>query len=128
MRVLLDTNAFIWWNLDAGKLSRPAFAAIDAPNNEIFFSAVSAWEIAIKYAKGLLTLPEEPRVFVRACIGDDGLIVLPVDVNHALHAGALPTIHRDPFDRLLVAQSQMESLPILTSDARIAAYGVEVIW
>jgi len=128
VRVLLDTNAFIWWNLDAGKLSRPAFAAIDATNNEIFLSAVSAWEIAIKYAKGLLTLPEEPRVFVPACIADDGLSPLPVEVTHALQAGALPRIHKDPFDRLLVAQSQLEGLPILTSDARIAAYGVEVIW
>lgn len=128
MRALLDTNAFLWSNIEPGRLSATAKTFIKRGDNELFLSAVVVWEVAIKYAKGHLRLPENPDEYVSRRIFLDRLQSLRIDTVHALRAGSLLPIHRDPFDRLLVAQSQLENLPILTSDARIAAYGVEVIW
>ncbi len=97
--------------------------------NDIVFSAVSAWEIAIKASLGRLPdMGEDAQTYVPSRVSHYGFRLLPIALNHALRAGALPPIHRDPFDRMLVAQSQLEGLPVLTSDARIARYGVEVIW
>ncbi len=128
MRALLDTSVFLWSDLEPERLSAAARSIIRTGDNDLFLSAVSAWEVAIKYDKGHLRLPENPRQYVPTRILLDRLEPLPIDIAHALLAGALPAIHKDPFDRLLVAQSQLERLPVLTSDPRIAAYGVEVIW
>ena len=128
MRVLLDTNVFLWSNEDPDRLSSTARELVEDSTNYVFLSAVSAWEIAIKYEKGSLKLPEPAHQFVIDRVFRLRLQPLNIELPHALRAGSLPPIHRDPFDRLLVAQSQLEGLPILTSDARIAAYGVEVIW
>ncbi len=129
MRALLDTQVFLWWNLDVPKLSRRAFDLIGHEANDVYVSVASAWEIGIKYAKGRLMLEDaEPGDWVPSRIALDSLQTLSIELSHALRAGALPPIHRDPFDRLLIAQAQIEGLPILTSDPNIARYDVEVIW
>jgi PIN domain nuclease of toxin-antitoxin system len=128
VRALLDTHAFIWWNSNDPRVSSGARIVIEDTGNEIFVSAVTAFEIATKYALGRLPLPEPPREYALKRMWNHGFQALAIDLAHGLHVASLPLLHRDPFDRLLVAQSQLEELPILTSDARIAAYGVEVIW
>ena len=129
MRALLDTQAFLFWNLDVGRLSKRAFDLIGDEANEVYVSVASAWEISIKYAKGHLRLEEgEPGAWVPSRIALDGLQILNIELTHALRAGALPPMHKDPFDRLLIAQAQLERLPILTSDPNFARYEVEVIW
>jgi len=97
-------------------------------HNEIFLSVASAWGIAIKCAKGRLALPEIPDHYIAKRMALHGFRPLPVQSSHALHIFNLPAIHQDPFDRLLVAQSQLERLPVLTADPEIARYEVNIIW
>ena len=94
----------------------------------VLLSAASAWEISIKAARGRLELPQPPERYVPDRVRRHRMTVLDVALSHALRAGALPEIHADPFDRLLVAQAQLEGLPILTADPAIARYEVETIW
>jgi len=128
MRVLLDTHAFLWWVADSPLLSQRAREVMSDGSNQLLLSAASAWEIAIKARLGKLTLPDTPARFVPAQLSQNAIDTLPVLVSHALHVFDLPDYHRDPFDRLLVAQSQLEHLPILTADAQIAQYAVDVLW
>jgi PIN domain nuclease of toxin-antitoxin system len=128
MRVLLDTHAFLWWNTDDPKLSQTARDVIADGHNEIFLSVASAWEIAIKAARGSLLLPELPGHYVSDRMQLHHFLALPIQLSHALYVSDLPQIHRDPFDRILIAPSQLENLPILTSDPEIARYDVAVIW
>lgn len=128
MKALLDTHTFLWWILDDKRLSPRARETIRDPNNTLFLSAASAWEMVIKAQAGRLRLPENPARFIHEQLSLQGIEGLPVQVSHALHVSSLPAHHRDPFDRLLVAQSQMENLPILSSDPLIAQYEVEIIW
>lgn len=128
MRGLLDTHTFLWWNLDDDQLSAAAREFITDGQNEVFLSAASAWEIAIKYTKGRLVLPDPPERYVAHRLGHYGFQALPVHVSHALRVASLPLIHNDPFDRLLIAQSQMEGMPILTCDSDIAKYDLSIIW
>ena len=128
MKALLDTHTFLWWNLDAPQLSETARDFISDGRNEIFLSAASAWELAIKYSKGRLELPETPEHYVAHRLTRHRFSTLPIQLSHALQVYSLPEIHKDPFDRLLVAQSQLESLPLLTADAEIARYDVNIIW
>lgn len=128
MRALLDTHTFLWWNLDDPQLSAIAREFIANGGNEIFLSAASAWEIAIKAAKGRLTLPESPARYVADRMRLHRFSALPIELSHALEVYQLPAFHQDPFDRLLVAQSQLEDMPILTGDGEISRYKVEVIW
>jgi PIN domain nuclease of toxin-antitoxin system len=128
MRALLDTRTFLWWNLDAPQLSASARDFIAKGGNEIYLSAASAWEIAIKAAKGRLSLPEPPDQYVADRMRLHRFSALPIELSHALEVFRLPTIHQDPFDRLLIAQSQLEDMPILTADSEIGRYRVEVIW
>jgi len=128
MRALLDTHTFLWWNLDAPQLSAEVRAFIANGDNEIFLSAASAWEIAIKAAKGRLTLPEPPDQYVAERMRLHHFSALPIELSHALEVYRLPDIHQDPFDRLLIAQSQLEKMPLLTADSEINRYQVEVIW
>ena len=128
MRVLLDTHAFLWWVLEDPRLSAGARNLIAAPETDVVVSAVSAWEIAIKAADRRLDLPEPAQTYVPDRIVANGFRELHVTVEHALGVAGLPPIHRDPFDRLLVAQAQVEGIPIVTSDPSIAKYEVEVIW
>jgi PIN domain nuclease of toxin-antitoxin system len=122
LRLLLDTHVLLWWLADDPALSKQARALI-ANEPEVFASAASAWEIAIKRALGKLQAPEDLLSVLEA----GGIRGLPIDFQHAAVAGALPRHHDDPFDRMLVAQAQREGLTLLTSDPRISRYAVTVL-
>lgn len=128
MRLLLDTHAFLW--LDAGdrRLVRPVSDLLQDPANQLFISTAVAWEIAIKYRVGRLELDAEPHLLVPRAVSAYGLQVLPVQLEHALRVSSLPLLHGDPFDRLLIAQAQIEGLTVVTRDPRIHQYDVPVIW
>ncbi|MDI6894226.1 MAG: type II toxin-antitoxin system VapC family toxin [Bacillota bacterium] len=129
MRVLLDTHAFLWWITEDPRLSAHASRVIADGKNTILLSAASAWEIAIKARLGRIEVAaEDLGSFISGELARNAIQPLPILISHALHVHTLPDHHRDPFDRLLVAQAQLEQLPILTSDQQIAHYPVEVIW
>jgi PIN domain nuclease of toxin-antitoxin system len=128
MKYLLDTHTFLWWNLDDPQLSERARETIANGENEIFISAASAWEIAIKTAKGRLVLPEEPAQYFANRMSQYHFQALPVHISHAVHVYGLPDYHEDPFDRLLIAQCQLESMPLISKDEDIQQYDLEVIW
>lgn len=128
MSLLLDTHAFIWWITNSPRLSAVARAAVLSAEGTVFVSAATGWEIAIKAALGKIDLLDNPAVLIPEQIDLHGFSVLPIDMRHALHVGLLPPHHRDPFDRILVAQSLVEGLPIVTADPLIALYGVPTVW
>jgi PIN domain nuclease of toxin-antitoxin system len=128
VRYLLDTHTFLWWVINDPRLSVRVRELMRNPDNDFYFSAVVAWEIAIKYQLGRLRLDRDPERFVIEQVSANGLATLAIGVRHALLAGKLPLHHRDPFDRLLIAQSTLESLPVLTADPAIATYDVEIVW
>ena len=128
MKVLLDTHAFLWWLTDDFQLSDTAKATIANPVNTIYFSVVSAWEIIIKERTGKLSLPEPPETYIPSRLASNRFISLNVQMEHVLQIAALPDHHRDPFDRLLIAQSQIENIPLLTLDRSIGKYAVNIIW
>jgi PIN domain nuclease of toxin-antitoxin system len=128
MRVLLDTNAFLWWLGKKERLTAQAYAVIQDPENDVFLSVASIWEILIKARSGKLTLPESPERYIPSRIAHYGFELLSIEIRHVLQLWTLAEYHRDPFDRILVAQSQVEQLPIITSDRIIPQYSVEVIW
>jgi PIN domain nuclease of toxin-antitoxin system len=122
--LLLDTHALLWWRGEHRRIGASAHDAIEDPDVPVFFSAASVWEIAIKHAVGKLNMPES----LVGTMQDRGFTELAVNVSHALRAAALPAHHRDPFDRMLVAQACEENLTLVTNDARIAAYDVPILW
>ena len=128
MKYLLDTHTFLWWNLDDPQLSKQVREIISNGENEIFVSAASAWEIAIKVAKGRLVLPEEPAQYLANRISEYHFQALPIQISHAVRVYDLPEHHADPFDRLLIAQCQLEGLPLVSKNEDIQKYDVEVIW
>jgi len=128
VRVLLDTHTFLWWISNDTRLSSRAREIISNGNNELLLSAASGWEIAIKVRLGRLQLPYEPERFIPEQLVINAIQSLPIKISHALHTYSLPIYHRDPFDRIIIAQAQLEGLPILTSDPQIAKYKVEIIW
>jgi len=128
MKYLLDTNAFLWWITDNDSLSDRAREIIRDSRNALFLSAASGWEIAIKAGLGRLDLQENPEKLIPEQMLLNDIQGLPIQMSHALHVHALPEHHRDPFDRMLVAQCQLEEMPIVTSDPQIAEYDVEVVW
>jgi PIN domain nuclease of toxin-antitoxin system len=123
VNLLLDTHTVLWWLSDDPALSEDARAAIADPENTVFLSAVVVWEIRIKQSIGKLDLPEDfDEVLER-----QPFVELPVTVDHAHTISELPAVHRDPFDRMLVAQAMVERLAIVTRDESIADYDVDVI-
>lgn len=128
MKAILDTHVFLWWNMNDPILSELAHQIIADGSNELYLSAASAWEIAIKTARGRLILPDSPSRYVSSRMAFHRIQPLPIQISHALHVYQLPDLHRDPFDRLLIAQSQLENMPILTCDAEIVKYAVQTIW
>ncbi|MBI4907965.1 MAG: type II toxin-antitoxin system VapC family toxin [Acidobacteria bacterium] len=128
MKLLLDTCTFLWIVSASSNLSKRAAAAFLDPANERFLSAASAWEIGIKYAAGRLPLPQRPDIFVPRVRQASGIATLRIDEECALHAGKLPALHSDPFDRMLVAQALVLGMTIVTPDAAIEQYGVRVVW
>lgn len=123
MKLLLDTHALIWWLEDSPELATAARDAIADGENEVAVSAASAWEMAIKQEAGKLRMPPTLEDAIKA----SGFTPLPITIDHALKAGALDPHHRDPFDRMLVAQALVESFTIVTRDPRFAAYGVSLL-
>lgn len=127
MRVLLDTQVWLWMLAAPDRLSKSSRALVVSTDNELLLSAASAWEIAIKYALGKLRLPVAPGEFIPPLMNRTGVTPLAVHHRHALHVATLPPRHRDPFDRLLIAQAQLEQLPILTADRSFTLYDVETL-
>ena len=122
-RLLLDTHTFVWWVSDVARLTVAARAAIADPRNDVFVSAVTGWEIAVKKAKGRMKAPDNLAAMVDA----KGFAHLPLTYHQAEQAANLPMHHRDPFDRFLVAQAQAEGLILVTRDGHIPLYGVRTI-
>jgi PIN domain nuclease of toxin-antitoxin system len=128
MKLLLDTHTFLWWITDDPQLSTKARELIGDGHNILYWSAASSWEVSIKYALGRMPLPEAPEQFLPAEIEKNRLESLPIIDAHAFQAGQLPHHHRDPFDRMLVAQAQVESLALLSNDQQLNHYDVEIRW
>jgi PIN domain nuclease of toxin-antitoxin system len=120
MKLLLDTHAFLWWDSNDSHLPDALHSAIASPGNQVYVSAVTVWEIAIKRASGKLIFGQA----VGKAIQEHGFVPLPITVEQAEWAGGLPQLHRDPFDRLLVAQAQLEGLVLVTVDEQILRYQV----
>lgn len=125
MRLLLDSHTFLWWISDDRRLSTAAGAALDDTGNELFFSTIAAYEISYKQRVGKLPAISGglPRRLQQA-----GVQVLPLSLGHALAAAALPGPHRDPWDRIMMAQALAEGLTVITVDPRFTEYGVPVFW
>jgi PIN domain nuclease of toxin-antitoxin system len=128
MRVLIDTHAFLWWDLDDSRLSGTAGEVMRDGRNDVLVSAGSIWEVAIKAIKGRLQLPTDLEGYIFDRLRRYRWTPLAIDERHAVRAASLPRIHGDPFDRVLVAQAQLESIPIVTADPAIGRYDVETIW
>lgn len=127
MNVLLDTQVWLWMQVSPDRLSRRAIDTIQDRGNRLLLSAASSWEITIKYALGRLRLPAPPDEYVPDRMATSGVVGLPIEHAHSLAVAHLPPHHRDPFDRLLIAQAQLERLPILTADPAFEPYDVEVM-
>jgi PIN domain nuclease of toxin-antitoxin system len=128
VRVLLDTHAFLWWLDGDRRLSRRARALVSEEGNEVLVSAATAWEIAIKAASGKLPGALDVAADVLGCIQAEWFLPLDITVSHAQRAGSLPNVHGDPFDRVLIAQSLLEGLPILSIDETFDGYNVSRVW
>lgn len=127
MRLLLDTHVWLWSILEPDRLGANALKLIEDPDNHLVLSAVSSWEISIKYNLGRLPLPQPPEDFVLSRLTRDGIEALPITHGHVCAVAELPRHHRDPFDRLLVATSREEDLPLLTADRQFLSYDIAVI-
>ena len=128
MRVLLDTHAFLWWLDGDRRLARKPRSLIGNKVNTVLVSAVSAWEITTKARLGKLPRALDVAADVPGLVRSQGFAGLDVTLEHGQRAGALGGVHRDPFDRMLVAQAQGENLPIISNDSVFDAYGVRRIW
>ena len=130
MRVLLDTHALLWFVLDDPQLSSVAKQTILDPANDILISPASLWEIAIKVSLGKYTLNQPHDDFVELCLSRYRFVLLPIEPRHTSRVATLPVFrqHKDPFDRLLVAQSLSEGMAILSVDPQLDAYGVTRLW
>lgn len=128
MRLLLDTQAFLWFLLDDPRLSATAKALIADPNNDVEVSPASYWEIAIKISLGKYSLPEPYAVFMEREIAANQFRILHIEPKHTAVLTTLPFHHRDPVDRLLIAQVIVEQIPIVSSDLAFDTYGVRRLW
>ena len=127
MKLLLDTHALLWWLQGGSDMSRRASDVIQSQENSVIVSAATAWEIAIKAQQGKLHAAPLLSDFAGE-LADEAFLELPILSHHAIRAGLLPGAHKDPFDRMLIAQAQSENLTILSKDKRFDGYGVRRIW
>ena len=127
MQLLLDTHVFLWAAANPDTLRREVRAAIEDSSNTVFVSAGVAWEIGIKVALGKLTVPGDPLVWLPARLRSMGFHALDITVEHALAAAGLPEIHRDPFDRIMIAQAHIEGLTLVTRDPEIQKYSIPLM-
>lgn len=123
MKILLDTHVFIWWDGEDPALSGDLREAISDPANEIYVSAASVWEIAIKRRRGKIAFAHG----IKETVTRNRFLALPITPDHAEHAGGLPRHHGDPFDRMLVAQAMLEQMTLGTQDAMLRPYGIAVL-
>ncbi len=128
MKALMDTHVFLWWITEDPRLPAAITDLIGNGDNELFFSAASCWEIAIKAQLGRIEMIDDPENFIPDQMAKNAVQGLPIQLSHALHVYNLPGHHRDPFDRILIAQAQLERMPIITSDPLIAKYNVDLLW
>jgi len=128
MRVLLDTHAFLWWIGDDDRLSASARAAITSAENEVFLSAASVWEIVTKSRLGRLEIPQPSDGFIATHMETNAFEALSITIRHAFGLGSLPDLHRDPFDRILIAQALVEEMPLVSGDQAVQMYPVATIW
>jgi PIN domain nuclease of toxin-antitoxin system len=124
VRLLIDSHTFLWWSDASSLLSNSARAAIGDPANEVLISIAALWELIIKVSSRKLTLP----VDIETMVGRQGFSVLAINFDHLRRVEALPLLHKDPFDRMMIAQALAEGIPVATAGNRFAAYGVQVIW
>ncbi len=127
MRILLDTHVFLWWAVDDPQLSVELRQALESPDNLVFLSSASVWEIVIKQGLGRIRLPDDPADWLQAYLTQYGLLPLAIEYVHVLAIRTLPPRHKDPFDRVLVAQALCEGMTLATADQAIRQYGVPVL-
>ncbi len=127
MKYLLDTHIFIWWTINHSRLSENAAEIISDSDNLIYLSSASTWEIAIKSSVGKIVLPKHPENFIREQLDINDFNILNIKVDHTLRILELPMLHKDPFDRILIAQAKSEDLIIITDDSLIKQYDVNVL-
>ncbi len=128
MKLLLDTHAFLWFVLNDPQLSATARAHIEDPANTCYISPASYWEIAIKMSIGKYTLTVPHDQFFETAIADNGFVILHIEPRHTVVVATLPFHHRDPFDRLIVAQAIVEGMPLVSVEPTLDVYGIQRIW
>lgn len=128
MKILLDSCSFLWITGDSTKLSKKAVEAFRNPSNDVFLSAVSVWEISLKYALGQIEFPSPVSDFIPKARKEHGIHFMPLEEIVVLLLPDLPIIHKDPFDRMLICQAKADEMTILTPDAHIRKYDVETLW
>jgi PIN domain nuclease of toxin-antitoxin system len=128
MKYLLDTHAFLWFITEHRRLSQRAGNIIKDRNNEIFFSAASAWEICIKRRLGRLAIEGDPELFIVNQLAENQFRSLPIQISHSVYTLHLPEIHKDPFDRMLISQSHVEGMTLISADQNIQKYDISVLW
>jgi PIN domain nuclease of toxin-antitoxin system len=128
MKLLLDTCTFLWWIRGGSEITGRVVDVVRAAENEVYLSAASAWEIALKHGRGHLKLSDPPERYVAAQRDAHHITSLPVDEESALHVSRLPDLHRDPFDRMLVAQAIVHGLTIVTPDPLVLQYPARTMW
>jgi PIN domain nuclease of toxin-antitoxin system len=124
VRLLIDSDAFLWWSEASPQLSLAAHGAIADPTNEVLISIAALWELTIKASSGRLSLPEE----LETMVATQGFAVLSITFPHLRQLALLPRRHRDPFDRIMIAQALAERIPIITSDPVFASYPAQIVW
>ena len=128
MRLLLDTHTFIWWDSEPSRLSQQARAAIENPTNTLLLSVASAWEMQIKSQLGKLQFKLPLAEVIESQCQTNQIEILPIKLSHILEINHLPTHHKDPFDRLLIAQSIVEKATLVSGDPIISQYSAQLIW
>jgi len=124
VRLLIDSRALLWWFEASPALSAVARAAMADPGNDVEVSIAALWELTIKTSTGKLTLPAD----IKTMVVGEGFSILPITFAHLRRFGALPRLHRDPFDRMMIAQALSDGMPIASCDRAFAAYGVQIVW
>lgn len=128
MKYLLDTHTFIWWDAEPNRLPAKVLALCQNPSNQLFLSVASIWEMQIKHQLGKLVFNTSLDLLISQQIENNNILLLPVKPTHIFSLSDLPTIHKDPFDRLLISQARYEQTTLLSGDSMFADYPVEVVW
>lgn len=128
MKILLDNHCWLWWLFEPEKLSNVVIDIISSSESQLYLSVASIWEIGIKFKLGKLNLPLSPEVLIPQQMEIDNIFPLFISVDHAITASTLPLYHKDPFDRMLIGQSQLESMSIITNDSIFSSYDVDTLW